>query len=102
MMDHENRTVKIISFKRAKETYDLDRCKHYSVIIDVEAQEIECSDCGKKLNPIAYLERLARDEESWDYRLNRVREEAVKAEKNLRERKRFKCYHCGKMFNINV
>lgn len=52
--------------------YAYKECEHFSVQLDLAASELECTSCGKKLNPIQWLYRFMKE---WD-RLKDNREEA--------------------------
>jgi hypothetical protein len=59
--------------------------------------EVECGNCGTKLDPVWVLLQLARHESNY----NRKREIAAEEMKRLRERERTQCEHCGKMTKIS-
>ena len=94
--------MNIVSFKEAKSRYDMTGCKHLNIIIDEQLSQIECADCGAKLNPIAYLTTLAREEKSYKYQVVELGKALKKVKKELETRTRTKCQHCGKMTNINI
>ncbi len=59
--------------------------------------EIECGHCHTRLDPMFVLRRLAGEETSW----KRHRQVYIDEMKRLNERRRTKCYHCGKMTEIS-
>lgn len=73
-------------------------CHHGAFEVDDRAAEVTCGLCGEKLNPIWVLHRIATDDrvlrDSW---LTMRAEMAL-----LRERKRCKCEHCGKMTPVRL
>lgn len=58
--------------------------------------EIECGHCAARLDPMFVLRLMAHEETQW----KRHREVYIEECKRLRERRRTKCYHCGKMTEI--
>ncbi len=66
-------------------------------IIREAETEVECGECGTKLDPMWVLKRLANEETQW----GRTREHYIEEMKRLRERSRTKCQHCGKMTRIS-
>lgn len=91
--EHSN----VISLKEAMTRYR-GGCKHLHIVVDEYLSEVECSDCGKKLNPMAVLLRFAREES----RLARERERVADLLSKLSQRVRCKCDHCGKFTGIRV
>ena len=84
------------------------KCNHRSVIIgssiiqvkyllrDGET-EVECGNCGMRLDPMWVLKILANEENHWFNNRARYLEEM----KRLSERSRTECQHCGKMTKIS-
>lgn len=58
--------------------------------------EVECGNCGTKLDPMFVLRRLANEETQW----LRTRSNYVEEMKRLNARTRTTCQHCGKMTRI--
>lgn len=75
------------------------KCKHLnaSFEIDLDAGECTCSKCGGKVTPLFVLQQLMLCESIW----NRNRETYIDEMKRLRERRRTKCEHCGKITHIS-
>ena len=71
-------------------------CQHRKTVIDEKLAEIECADCGAKLNPMWVLGQFARQLMSWDWEYQRI----VDARRQLEERKQTCCLHCGRMTEI--
>lgn len=74
-------------------------CQHLfaQYIVDEGLAEVECGDCGAKLNPMWVLCRLATEDRRYHEAAKRYHEEM----KRLRERTRTKCEHCGRMTCIS-
>jgi len=88
--------AKVISLSEVRGQYAPGRCQHQKILVDEALSEVECADCGAKLNPVATLARFAREES----RLSREAERAQAAIDALNKRVRCKCLHCGKMTPI--
>lgn len=73
-------------------------CPHNHVVVDDEINELECSDCHAKLNPIQFIARLAMDLRSWDWQSAAL----AKARSELEARKRCRCTKCGKWTEIRT
>lgn len=58
--------------------------------------EVVCGGCGVRLDPMFVLKQLAFQDSIWKQR----QEAAVRTAKELHERVRTKCQHCGKMTRI--
>jgi len=84
----------LISFKEKKK--EIDGCEHNSILVDADLWEIECAECHEKLNPIEYLIKLAQNERLVKMEATMIREQI----KQLSNRVRTKCQHCGKMTRI--
>ena len=89
---------KVISLSRAKIKRNGVSCQHVNIVIDEELAEVECAECGERMNPVFVLARFAKQESVWGNRLIALRAE----QEALKERCRFKCQHCGKYTNIMV
>lgn len=87
---------KVLCLAEARTRYQRGKCQHVHIIVDEELAEVECADCGAKLNPIAVLVRYAREES----RLSQNIEGLNKARESLDKRLRTKCQHCGQMTRI--
>jgi len=73
-------------------------CRHLRAFVDEQKAELECADCGEKLNPIQYLATMARKLTSWDYEAQRIQK--LRAE--LAERKKCRCLKCGEWTEIRA
>lgn len=83
-------------------------CDHRSYYVDGKMKpvtymlregetEIECGHCHLRLDPMFVLRLLAHEETQW----KRHREIYIDEMKRLKERRRTKCFHCGKMTEIS-
>lgn len=73
------------------------KCFHRRFTIDDKAQEVECRDCGEKLNPMYALTQLARQETKYHELHERYQDEMTR----LAERSKTKCQHCDQMTRIS-
>lgn len=101
--DPDGPTLKIV------DRYSRDACNHQTyfatggVMRDVQyliregETEVECGNCGTRLEPMFVLRRLARKEADW----HRTREAYQEEMARLKERQRTTCQHCGKMTRIS-
>lgn len=92
MNEDKRKYVSLDKYRRG--LYD---CQHPVAIVDEEKAEIECSDCGEKLDPIKYLAKLADREGAYYERMVRLREDYQK----VKDKTRCKCQHCGLMTRID-
>ena len=91
----EGRQVLTLTEKRSK--WRENHCKHLKTEVSEELNQVVCSDCGERLNPIWVLLRFAREETRFTRELK-----AYKAAKEEYEkRRRTKCQHCGRMTEIS-
>lgn len=85
-----------------------DACDHRDYFVDGQMRpvtymiregetEIECGRCHTRIDPMFVLRRLANEETQW----KRHREIYIDEMKRLKERRRTKCGHCGKMTEIS-
>lgn len=102
--DHDGPMLKVVS------TIGTDKCNHRDYIVpgtyairnvqylirDGET-EVECGNCGTRLDPMFVLRALAGNESRWMETAKKYQEEMQR----LNERSRTKCRHCGKMTKIS-
>jgi ribosomal protein S27E len=68
-----------------------EECPCMRIAIDIESTTVHCRDCGKDLNPVVWIARLA---DRWRYLTDRIEQmNALKAEIELKNR--VKCRGCG-------
>lgn len=72
-------------------------CFHRRFLVDETKAEVECKDCGEKLNPMWVLRQLAQRENQYHEYHARYHDEC----KRLAERSKTKCQHCGQMTRIS-
>ncbi|GAF68940.1 unnamed protein product [marine sediment metagenome] len=87
--------MEVIDIKINRRKYD--DCKHLSVLVDEEWGYIECTKCGKHLDPIKLLHKIAVKQNGLNFGITSLKETIKKLENRLRT----KCQHCGKMTKIN-
>lgn len=95
-IDEEPTNVIVLS--EVRNQYRFDKCQHKHVEVDEVAAEVECKDCGLKLNPIAVLVRLSREESRLRIRI----EQNKKLKAELDKKTHTKCRHCGQMTPVRV
>ena len=93
----DDEPTNIISLSEARTRYSVGTCQHKHFSVDEILDEVECSDCGAKLNPMQVLVRLAREESVLKNRIASMRQ--LKAD--LEKKQRTKCRHCGQMTPVN-
>jgi ribosomal protein S27E len=74
------------------------KCDHTRAgfVVDESLLVVECGSCGEKLNPVWAMARLCEQESLW----RRMREAYIHERKELAQRVRTKCQHCGQMTRI--
>ena len=91
--DIDDEPTNVICLSEARTRYELSKCQHKHVTVDERLAEVECQDCGAKLNPMQVLARLAREESRLKHRIESLR----KLNAELDSKTRTKCRHCGQM-----
>ena len=94
---------------RLVDRYDRETCNHQTYfaaggglrdvhyLIREGETEVECGNCGTRLDPMFVLRNLAKKESDW----NRTREVYQEEMARLKDRQRTTCQHCGKMTRIS-
>lgn len=83
--------------------YTSAACLHKGpFIFDRKLATVECQDCGALLNPLYVLEVLANREAYWNRRAKDLAAYLAEVNKELAERTRTKCTHCGNMTPIRL
>lgn len=88
----------VICLSEARARFESGKCRHIHLAVDEDLAEVECKDCGAKLNPISVLVRLAREESRFEQR----RLAMVAEREKLEVKSRTKCQHCGKMTHVRA
>lgn len=86
----------VVCLSEARARFQLGKCRHVHLAVDEDLAEVECADCGAKLNAIAVLARLAREESRFEQR----RLAMVAEREKLEAKSRTKCQHCGQMTHV--
>ena len=94
-IDDEPKNVIVLS--EVVSRYRFDKCQHKRVQVDEVENEVECQDCGKRLNPMVVLARLAREESRLKVRIEQLKE----LNQKLEMKRKTKCSHCGHMTKVN-
>ncbi len=71
-------------------------CRHRWFVVDETKNEVECGECGERLNPIWVLEQFAIKETA----LACTRDRLARKVDELKGRTRYKCGSCGQMNNL--
>ena len=122
-MDHEGieggseEEEKIVALRPGKpdaRTYErtmIDNSRRYSqgtcphrgpYTIDRKLATVECGDCGALLNPMFVLEQIAYREAYWNMRQKDLGKHLSEINKEIEDRTRTKCTHCGNMTAIKL
>jgi predicted RNA-binding Zn-ribbon protein involved in translation (DUF1610 family) len=72
------------------------KCQHIRIEVDETLAQVECKDCGERLDPMAVLLSLAKA----DSRLARKRDSLRSEVESYKDRLKFKCGGCGQVNNI--
>ena|ERR1700723_2475191 len=81
--------------------YNQSACQHKGpYTIDRKLATIECGDCGALLNPMYVLEKLCLRETYWNQRQKDLSKYLADINKEIEDRTRTKCTHCGNMTTI--
>lgn len=88
--------AKIISLSEARDKFRPGKCQHLHMTVDEDLNTVECADCHEKLNPIAMLRRIAREESRWQRNAEALKD----LHRKLDAKVRCKCQHCGQMTRI--
>lgn len=81
-----------------KKRRELHGCQHKKIIVCEDLWQVECGDCGEKLDPIWVLSRLATEETNWLRQCKQYKKWKAEYDKRIR----VKCINCGKMTPVHV
>lgn len=73
------------------------QCFHPRFLVDDKLAEVECADCHERLSPMWVLGQIANHESSQAVRRDKLR----MLVKQLSEKVKYKCRHCGKMNDMS-
>ena len=88
----------VIKFSRKSER---GTCEHKNIQISAEENEVLCTDCNVRLNPIWWIEKYLKHINSATERNNRVLAEAREIYKKLEKKNSFLCLHCHEVNQID-
>lgn len=81
--------------------YNQHKCPHKGpFIIDKALATVECNDCGALLNPLYVLELMAYRETYWNMRQRDLSKYLSELNKEIEDRTKTRCTHCGNMTAI--
>jgi len=95
-MDDEKKVNEDEVSLRLLPRFGVNKCKHKRILIDEELWCVECAICGELIDPIAWLAKIAAEEESYGWKIDKLR--AI--QKEIIGKTICKCEHCGKMTHI--
>lgn len=93
-----NEDEKVIKFTRK---FERSSCEHKHIEVSVEENEVLCTDCNVRLNPIWWIEKYLKHINSATERNNRVLAEAREIYKKLEKKNSFLCLHCHEVNQID-
>lgn len=100
----EQEPTNLLVLHKAIKSYEKRNCLHKSIAVNSELAQVECKDCGEKLDPLAILVRMSEEQTLWWHRASEYRsryEEYMKLDQELAHKHRCKCEHCHKMTRID-
>lgn len=80
----------------------IKKCQHQRVIIDAKANELECRDCGEKVNAVIWIKDSIHYFKALQERSLKQSEAAKADYEELKGRAKTKCDNCGKMTGIKL
>lgn len=89
----DDEPTNVICLSEARTRFAIGKCQHKRVEVDEILAEVSCKDCGEKLNPIAVMARMAREESRLGDRIAALKQ----LQAGLENKQRTKCTHCGQM-----
>lgn len=94
----DDEPTNVIVLHEVVSRYRVDKCQHKRIQVDEIESEVECKDCGKRLNPMAVLARLAREESRLKMRIEHLTE----LNQKLDAKRKTKCSNCGHMTDVRA
>lgn len=86
-----NTEENVINFSRK---FERNACDHKNIQISAEENEVLCTDCNVRLNPVWWIEKHLKYLNQATERNNRVLSEAREIYKKLEKKNSFMCKHC--------
>lgn len=91
--------IRLISI--AERTPETPQCRHRRITVDHGLWEVRCRDCQTTIDPIAWIASLAQEERALEFRVQRLRDQAVSVERQIAVLNRTKCIRCDKFTRID-
>ena len=92
-----NDSENVITFTRKIER---NTCEHKHIEISAEDNEVLCTDCNVRLNPIWWIQKYLKHLNQVNQRNNRVLAEYREIYKKLENKSKFMCKHCHEVNTI--
>ena len=86
-----NTSENVIKFSRKSER---GTCEHKNIQISAEENEVLCTDCNVRLNPVWWIQKHLKHLNRATERNNSVLSEAREIYKKLENKNSFMCKHC--------
>ena len=93
-----NTSENVIKFSRKSER---GTCEHKNIQISAEEDEVLCTDCNVRLNPVWWIEKHLNYLNRATQRNNSVLAEAREIYKKLEKKNSFLCLHCHEVNQID-
>ena len=93
-----NTDDQVIKFKR---NHAVKRCNHQNIRLFEDEVQIECRDCGQKINPVHWILAHLRHINASSNRNNRLLAEWQAIEAKLDNKNKFMCTHCKEVNTID-
>ena len=88
----------VIKFSRKSER---GTCEHKNIQISAEENEVLCTDCNVRLNPVWWIQKYLKHINAATERNNRALAEAREIYKKLEKKNSFLCLHCHEVNQID-
>jgi hypothetical protein len=76
-------------------------CEHKRLWIIRNSPYLECRDCGKAVDPVLYLTRIAEKETTAEYRYQQLKADFEGLMEKIKSQNKFHCEHCKKYSRID-
>lgn len=93
-----NDDEKVIKFARK---FERSACEHKHIEVSAEENEVLCTDCNVRLNPVWWIQKYLKHINAATERNNRALAEAREIYKKLEKKNSFLCLHCHEVNQID-